>query len=361
MNQQELKNTLGRKRHGCDVEAYIENEDTSPIFMQGEAASILKRFPAGSIDVCVTSPPYWGQRQYSADGIGLEGTFDEYLENLLTVFGEVHRVLKPTGSFWLNIGDTYERKQLMGMPWRVAIAMMDQQGWILRNDVIWYKLKGAPDSSKDKLRNIHEHVFHFVKQRKGYFYDVDAIRNAPKKASVKNGAVVTATGVSGVKYRRQIERSADLTNSEKESALAALDEMLSQVAEGKYSDFRMVIRGKQRATHSSSTKVSGRAKELRDRGYYFLRYHPKGSKPSDVWEILPEDTQKRVKHFAPFPADLCRLPIQATCPSDGIVLDPFCGTGTAMLVAGQAGRKSIGIDLGADYLEIAKQRCSEIF
>jgi site-specific DNA-methyltransferase (adenine-specific) len=118
----------------------------------------------------------------------------------------------------------------------------------------------------------------------------------------------------------------------------------------------MVIRGQQRSTHSDKEKVSGRAKELRDKGFYFLKYHPKGSKPTDVWDIIPEDTQKRDAHFASYPEDLCRIPILATCPEDRIVLDPFCGTGTTLLVAKQLNRKSIGIDISKQYLDMSEER-----
>ena len=97
--------------------------------------------------------------------------------------------------------------------------------------------------------------------------------------------------------------------------------------------------------------------DLADKGFYFLKYHPNGSKPSDVWEILPEDTQKRAGHFAAYPEDLCKLPILATCPEDGVVLDPFCGTGTTNLVAFQFGRKSIGIDASSEYIDMAHRRC----
>jgi site-specific DNA-methyltransferase (adenine-specific) len=118
----------------------------------------------------------------------------------------------------------------------------------------------------------------------------------------------------------------------------------------------MVIRGRQRATHSDVSAVSGRARELQERGFYFLRYHPDGAKLGDVWDILPEDTQRRNRHFAPFPADLCRIPLLATCPPDGVVLDPFCGTGTAMLVASGLGRRSVGIDIAPEYLALAEER-----
>ena len=136
--------------------------------------------------------------------------------------------------------------------------------------------------------------------------------------------------------------------------------MLSLVARGKIADFRMIIRGRQRTTHSDSANVSGRAKELREKGFYFLKYHPNGSKPSDVWDIIPEDTQRRKGHFAPYPEDLCRIPILATCQLGGLVLDPFCGTGTTMLVASKLGRKSLGIDLSAQYIAQAERRCATL-
>ena len=102
-----------------------------------------------------------------------------------------------------------------------------------------------------------------------------------------------------------------------------LEMILEQVKSGEVSDFRMVINGSQRTTHSDSERVSGRARELHEKGFYFLKYNPKGSKPADIWDIIPEDTQGRQSHFAPYPEDLCRTPIILTCPQDGIVLDPF--------------------------------------
>jgi site-specific DNA-methyltransferase (adenine-specific) len=214
------------------------------------------------------------------------------------------------------------------------------------------------DNTKDRLGNVHENVFHFVKQSKGYYYNADAIRTKLRQARIINGAVVSATGVSGVRYKRQIELSTELSPAEKTEALRALNKLLSDLSAGGISDFRMIIRSQQRTTHSDSEKVSGRAKELRDKGFYFLKYHPKGSKPADVWDIIPEDTQNRSAHFAPFPVDLCRIPILATCPAAGIVIDPFCGTGTALLTAKILGRKSIGIDISRQYLELAEERCA---
>jgi DNA modification methylase len=342
------------------VADYLRGHDTRPLLLCGDALAVLRALPDQCLDCCMTSPPYWGKRQYDSGGIGLEPTAQQFIDELLAVLGEVHRVLGDRGSLWLNIGDSYEHKRLLGIPWRLAIAMMDRQGWILRNSVVWNKVKGGPDNARDKLRNVHENVFHFVKRARGYYYDVDAIRAPAKQARVVGGAVISATGVHGVKYRRQIELSTVLSGDEKRAARQALDGMLRDVEAGKIADFRMIIRGQQRATHSDDRSVSGRARELHERGFYFLRYHPGGSKPSDVWDILPEDTQQRQLHFAPYPEDLCRIPILATCPPGGVVLDPFCGTGTTMLVARRLGRRSIGIDLSAEYLALARERCDAL-
>jgi site-specific DNA-methyltransferase (adenine-specific) len=351
----------GSAEHPGDaVEAfdhYRRSEDLSPLLLHGDALHVLKALPDDSIDCVMTSPPYWGKREYAAGGIGLEPDYRQFIRNLAAVCHEIKRVLKPVGSFWLNIGDTYSDKGLVGVPWRIAFELTDNQGWTLRNSVIWNKLKGGMDNSKDRLANVHENLFHFVKRSKGYYYDADAIRAKPREAKVVNGSVVSATGVSGVRYKRQIELSTALALDEKVAAFAALDKVLGDVSAGKLSDFRMVIRGQQRTTHSDNERLSGRAKELRDKGFYFLKYHPNGSKPGDVWDILPEDTQRRDGHFAPYPVDLCRRPILATCPPAGVVLDPFCGTGTTLCAARILGRKSVGIDISDEYLAQADERC----
>lgn len=342
------------------VKHYLAGSDMEPLFVAGEACSVLKALPVGCVDCCLTSPPYWHHRDYDAGGIGSEKTPEAYVDALVSVMFEVHRVLKKTGSLWLNLGDSFHKKDLVGIPWRVVFALKDRSRWILRNEVIWNKVKGGPDNTKDRLRTIHEALFHLVKSSSRYFYDVDAIRHDPRQAKVVNGAVVSATGVTGVRYRRQIELSSDLSKEEKLSALEALDKVLEDIAEGKLADFRMVIRRAQRVTHSNSEAVSGRARELNERGFYFLKYHPKGSKPSDVWDIMPEDSQGRVQHFAAFPEDLCRIPILATCPVGGLVLDPFCGTGTTSKVASDLGRKSIGIDISSAYVKSASDRVQSV-
>ncbi|MBG0718370.1 site-specific DNA-methyltransferase [Microbacterium sp. 2C] len=336
---------------------WADDKSSDALLMEGDSARVLEGLPAESVNMAMTSPPYWNQRQYDGDGIGLEASPAEFVDNLLEVTAQLKRVLAHDGSFWLNIGDTYYRKSLAGVPWRTALRMIDEQGWILRNDVIWSKLKGGMDTSSDRLANTHEMLFHFVKNPK-YYYDADAIRSKPRAAKLVNGAVVSATGVSGVRYRRKIELSTELSLEEKVRASSALDGMLSQIARGEFSDFRMVIRGGgQRVTHSDQDRVSGRAKELRDKGFYFLRYHPNGAKPSDVWDIVPEDTQKRDPlHYAAYPVDLCRIPVLATTPPGGIVLDPFAGTGTTLVAARTLGRRGVGIDISSRYIDVAANR-----
>lgn len=346
--------------HEQALRAYKNSTSTQPLLFHGDALKVLQALPDGVIDFAMTSPPYWGKRDYESGGIGLEADHRDFIKDLAAIFLELKRVLKPEGSFWLNLGDTYYDKGLLGIPWRVAFELIDNQGWILRNSVVWNKLKGGMDNSKDRLGSVHENVFHFVKQAKGYYYNADAIRSKPRESKVVNGAIVSATGVSGVRYKRQIELSTSLTLLEKKAAFAALDKMLADLTAGVTADFRMIIRGQQRTTHSDSERVSGRAKELRDKGFYFLRYHPNGSKPTDVWDIIPEDTQRRESHFAPYPVGLCRIPLLATCPEGGLALDPFCGTGTTLLAAKNLNRQSVGIDISSQYLELTRDRCDSL-
>lgn len=347
------------KENLITVSEYIKQSSIiSPCFVCGDSLKVLRSLPDECIDCVVTSPPYYMKREYLGGGIGLEPTYQEYIDNLLCIIAEIYRVLKPTGSFWLNIGDSYKNKQLLNIPHRVAIRMQDEQKWILRNTIIWDKMKGAMSQSKDSLGNEYEPFFHFVKKRTEYYYDADAVRKKPREAKIENGAVVSATGVSGVRYRRKIELSTELTDKQRENAFKALDDVLERIRKGELSDFRMVIKGaNQRVTNGDTINLSGRAKELQDKGFYFLFYNPKGSMISDVWQIIPEDTQGRKLHFAPYPEDLVKIPITLTCPPDGIVLDPFTGTGTTNLVALQMNRRSVGIDMSMEYLESAQVRC----
>lgn len=323
-----------------------------PAFIVGDATNVLKLFPSNIIDMVMTSPPYYGLREYEAAGIGQEESLDQYVANLLRVTKELHRVLKPTGSFWLNIGDSYINKHQQGVPWRVALMMMDEQGWILRNSNIWHKKKAGMDNSSDRLPNRYEMIFHFVKQT-DYYYDADAIRLTPKQPRMRDGELVTATGISNQTYKDKIAASDHLTDNEKAKAIDELNAIFGEIKDGKLNDFRMILRGSHRATHSEQ---SSRGKALRDDGFYFLKYDPRGSLPSDVWDIAPESTRGRETHYAAYPERLCHIPILSTCPEGGIVLDPFVGTGTTTLAAKNLDRRAVGIDLSEKYIEMAKKR-----
>ena len=295
-NHRPYQSTIISSGYASAFDKYTIKDTVVPLLLLGDAMHILMELPDNSIDCAITSPPYWKKREYANGGIGLEKHYQDYVLKLAEVFLELKRVLKPKGSFWLNIGDSYQAKRLVGVPWRIAFELTDAQGWILRNSIIWNKVKSGMDTTKDRLGNVHENIFHFVKSSK-YYYDIDSIRSKPREAKVVNGAVVSATGVSGVRYRRQIQLSTALDEAEKVEACEALDELLKDISEGHIADFRMIIRGQQRATHSDSEKVSGRAKELREKGFYFIKYHPKGSKPSDVWGHNPRRYSKSATTF----------------------------------------------------------------
>jgi DNA modification methylase len=220
----------------------LENRCRYGIFL-GNCRQVLELFPPACIDCVITSPPYWQLRSYDIDHemakheIGNEETPEGYVQKLVDVFRLVYKVLKPEGSLWLNIGDKYHNKNLMGMPWRVALALQNE-GWILRNAVVWEQMKGT-QSVEDRLRDVYEFIFHFVKRNK-YYYDADQIRIKPRlEPTITDSEVISATGVNGKKYREQILQSKDLTDAERQTALAALEETLQQIRAGEIVDFRM--------------------------------------------------------------------------------------------------------------------------
>ena len=328
--------------------------------LTGNCEDILTEIPDESIGCVITSPPYWQMRKYHTNGndagsmIGEEKTPEEYVERIAAIFCQIKRILKSDGSVWLNLGDKYHNKNLMGMPWRVALAMQTD-GWILRNDVIWHQIRGT-QSVKDRLRDVHEHVFHFVKSKK-YYYDTDIIRIKPKKLPTINGKkVISATGVSGKKYRRQILESKALNEQERAAAIKALDQTLERMKEGELVDFRMAIRGEQRTFHSNNLEVSGRAKELKTKGFYITVSNAKGPLPTDIWNIVPEDEWRKNEHYAVFPTKLLELPIKATSRAGSVILDPFMGTGSTLVAANQLNRQGLGIELSEEYVEIARNR-----
>ena len=314
----------------------------------GDNREVMKNFPSDSIDLVVTSPPYWGLRDYGIGPkqLGQEDHPQEFIDNLVTVFQEVKRVLKSTGSFWLNLGDTYchkggsdkggndksilgektiaaqrrarfngeftnwlQPKQKLMMPHRVAIALQDD-GWILRNDVIWHKTNHMPESVQDRLTKSYENIFFFVKERK-YYFDLDAIR-------------VPST-------------------TQPWSNISTKDPYIEN-------NPRKYV-GKYDADIAESVSSPRARQATRDTTSY---YNPKGKNPGDVWDIPTKPFPG--SHFAVFPPDLINPIIKAACPEDGIVLDPFAGSGTALRVARKLNRSFIGIEINPEFAAMAEER-----
>ena len=293
--------------------------------------------PEQSVHCCVTSPPYWGLRDYGVDGqLGLESTPEEYVAKMVEIFREVRRVLRDDGTLWLNLGDSYagqakagdkrfgnpefnknrpsrERtktpgkavppglkpKDLIGIPWMVAFALR-ADGWHLRQDIIWHKPNPMPESVKDRCTKAHEYIFLLAKSAQ-YYYDNEAIKEDAKPESEKRYKSTFHTG-------------------------------------------KKEISGQGRPGNASNTP-----------GY--KKWTGKRNKRS-VWTV----TTKPFKgaHFAVFPPTLVEPMVKAGCPEKGIVLDPFMGSGTVAEVALKLNRRFIGIELNPEYCKIAKNRISKI-
>lgn len=272
-----------------------------------DAEAALRGLSDETVDIVVTSPPYYNQRDYSTpDQIGHEPTPELYIGRLRRVFRECYRVLRPCGTLWLNLGDKYDGGRLLGMPWRVALMLQDD-GWILRSDIIWYKPNAMPASITTRPTTDHEYVF-FLTKSQSYYYDADAIREPH----------VTFTDKSRMKGGR-----------------------------GHF--------GKRGGTPENG---KNQGNPNLHNGRWDQAFHPKGRNRRTVWEIplskFPE------AHFAVFPEKLVELCLQAGSPRDGVVLDPFLGSGTTAVVAFRLGRHYIGIDCSPKYCNMAKTRLEAI-
>ena len=269
------------------------------LILIGDARKRLAELPAGSARTCVTSPPYFGLRDYGeSDQIGLEETPEAYVREMADVFNEVWRVLATDGTLWLNLGDTYSKNgNLIGVPWRVAFALQDN-GWTLRSDIIWQKPNVMPESTKNRPTKSHEHLFLFAKSKK-YFYNVDLIREP-----------ISPVSLARAKYGFHTDRPS--------------------------------------AKSSSGIHV----KEMGER---FV--NPKGRNKRDVWTI-PTASFKGA-HFAVMPEALVEPCILAGSEEGDMVLDPFTGSGTVAVVANRHGRNFVGTELNPEYAEIAKERITQ--
>lgn len=385
-----------------------------PTVVIGDASTALQALPAGSIDVVVTSPPYWAQREYGhSNELGQEPTPEQYIQNLTDIFSELRRVLKDRGVFFLNIGDKYSQKRLQMIPERLAIRMQEL-GWTVRNKVIWQKSNPNPSPVRDRFNNTWEVIYMFVKEPENYlspkyFFDLDAVREPTKSASnsrtsdlpyyrdiedieaesilnknetyngkfkdQKNVNIGASAGgrmsVNGEYYTRQ--RKHELTEEVKLEIIRFLRSHRKRVGISA-KDIDQKFGTKDTAGHWFRTDRGGYSipspsqwnalKEILNIGetsydkimteeHYVLqtvRKHPKGKNPGDIWRFATASLKE--KHFAPFPDKIPERCIQVACPENGIVLDPFVGSGTTLKVAKNLGRRSIGIEIMSSYIPI---------
>uniref|UniRef100_UPI000AB42CE6 DNA-methyltransferase n=1 Tax=Clostridium sp. NkU-1 TaxID=1095009 RepID=UPI000AB42CE6 len=327
----------------------------------GDCLDVLKTFPEQSVNCCITSPPYFRLRDYGIDGqIGMEETPEQYIDRLTEVFREVRRVLKDDGTLWVNIGDSYvgtggdrknpvkniifnqqqqsnpkngryesickmkdsglKQKDLIGIPWLLAFSLR-ADGWYLRQDIIWHKPNPMPESVTDRCTKSHEYIFLLSKSPK-YYYDAESIAE-------------------------------DVT----ESTTKRLSQNIQEQKGG-------VLPGKTNGNMKAKSPRFGGKKYTEDPETFFrtksgnaYEYRPKRNK-RDVWSV----TTKPYKgaHFATFPQDLIEPCILAGCPKDGIVLDPFFGSGTTGAAAQKYNRNYIGIEINPKYCNLADSRNASV-
>lgn len=341
----------------------------------GDALEILKTFPDQSISSVITSPPYWQLRDYGyPEQWGLEPTYQEYLEHLWSLMDEIYRILKSTGTAWINLGDTYASgsrakdgknhttskkskehhiepytkpnyqgldKCLVLIPHRFAIGCIDR-GWIMRNDIIWAKRNGMPESCQDRFSKKHEYIFFMTKSQK-YYFDLNGIRNSPKKQSIERA-------LRGISENNKWINVADgqVPHNLSQPRTKILKENAEMFGSPRARNHRKQIVG-----------APGRDKPSRYRNVEKPN-NPFGANPgtvSDFWDIPTQPNSEN--HFAGFNFKLIEKPIIAGCPENGIVLDPFCGTGTTLIRALQLNRKIIGIDGSREYCNITRKGISK--
>ncbi|MDC3414292.1 DNA-methyltransferase [Terrihalobacillus insolitus] len=307
--------------------------------LQGDSFTVLKTLPDNYIQTCITSPPYYGLRDYGVEGqIGLESSVSEYVRHLVEIFREIRGVLKDDGTLWLNLGDSYagsgkgawkkkdkqfhgyvpdpkspqtkikdstfKPKDLMGIPWRVAFALQED-GWYLRSDVIWNKPNAMPESVTDRPTKSHEYIFLLSKSPK-YYYDHEAIK---EQAIYGTQDIRGSKGSFGpLQKNRRLDRPRGSFN-------------------GKY-----------------GTESFRAIRNMRNK--------------RDVWTVSTKPYKDA--HFATFPPDLIRPCILAGSRENDLVLDPFFGSGTTGIVALEHNRNFLGIELNTEYIKLAKKRLSEI-
>lgn len=339
----------------------------------------LKKIPSESVHCCVTSPPYWGLRDYGVEEqLGLESTPEIYVKKIVEIFDEVKRVLRKDGTLWLNIGDSYagsgkgsvthpktnskwkqgtnigvshasgkeklihnyanscyKAKDLIGIPWMVAFALRNS-GWYLRQDIIWSKPNPMPESVKDRCTKSHEYIFLFSKSKK-YYYDHESIKTPVKDSTVRRM-------IQDIENQKGSNRVPGKTNGNMKAVLPKRNPRPTDNRKGNQGSggIPMGINGSSFKGHKNHLKSNG---EL---------IHSSNANKKSVWEVSIKGYKEA--HFATYPEKLIIDCIKAGSPEDGIVLDPFMGSGTTAVVSRRLRRNFIGFELNEQYVKIAIKR-----
>jgi len=330
----------------------------------GDSLDVLSSLPDESVNCVVTSPPYWGLRDYGVEGqLGLEKTPEEYVSKMVKIFEEVRRVLRKDGTAWVNMGDCYsgsgkgmngdgsvgkhgekqhtntganishiesqetnlKPKDLVGMPWRLAFALQSA-GWYLRQDIIWSKPNPMPESVTDRCTKAHEYIFLLTKSAK-YYYNQESILEPITNSSFERLSQTNIENQVG-SYRVPFKTNGPM----------------KAVGRGGKNSLRG--QGSNRTGENGTANRDGR--DMKEVGAGLTRNR------RSVWTVATQPFSEA--HFATFPETLIEPCILAGCPAGGVVLDPFFGAGTTGLVALKLGRRAIGIELNPDYCEMAKHR-----
>lgn len=316
--------------------------------IQGDCLEVLRTLPDQHVQMCVTSPPYWGLRDYGVEGqAGLEKTPEEYVSKMVEVFREVRRVLLDDGSLWLNLGDSFahdrtkqvpysnvngnrsagltsriplglKAKDLVGIPWMVAFALR-ADGWYLRSDIIWNKKNCMPESVTDRPTRSHEYIFLLTKSAR-YYYDAEIIKERGVFAGPNGAGTQNSTTGQGF-ARRSPEQEKERQDKQ---------------------------RGHSRRHAGFNDRWDAMTKEQQTGVMRNKR---------DVWTVATHPYHE--SHFATFPPDLIKPCVLAGSKPGDIVLDPFCGSGTSGVVALNYGRDFLGIELNTEYVKMAENRIKQ--
>ncbi|PIP12769.1 MAG: hypothetical protein COT45_02525 [bacterium (Candidatus Stahlbacteria) CG08_land_8_20_14_0_20_40_26] len=318
----------------------------------GDNLELIKEISDEFINLVVTSPPYYKQRDYGS-GIGNEETIEEYIEKLRQLFHECVRVIKRDGNIVFNIGDKYENGNLLLAPYRFAIEILKKEPVKLVNDITWIKLNPTPRQFKRRLVSSTEPFLHFVKSD-DYYYNIDSFMNHLDRLKKHNSRNSNRNKI-GKRYFDLINESS-LSEKEKSMARKELLKVIQEVKTGKLDSFRMKIRG----IHSKpfGGQEGGRKIQLEKKGFTVIRIHGNALK-RDVIEC-PVETIKGCKHPAIYPEYIIQQLIRLLTQEGDIVLDPFMGSGTTAVACKNLGRNYIGFEINPNYCKYAEKRVSNI-